>query len=83
MKVIAVLGIIGIIMWFLISIDENTNWYGRLKFWLRKKLGLCNHFKEIVFEEEYSKEGEPFYHHTYRITRCANCGKVFKREQLQ
>jgi len=41
------------------------------------------HFPLIRYEEEYSKEGEPYFHHTYRITYCSDCGKVLKREQLQ
>lgn len=83
MKIIAILGIIGLIGWFALEVDEKTFWMSKVKRWFRSKLGLCNHFRAIRFEEEYSKEGEPFYHHTYRITYCKECGKIFRREQLQ
>ena len=53
------------------------------KEWIFDLLGLCNHHIAIRFEEEYNKEGEPFFHHTYRIYYCSKCGKEFKREQLQ
>lgn len=53
------------------------------KKWIYSKLGLCNHVKTIVYAEEYSKEGEPYFHHTYRITKCADCGKIFSIEQMQ
>lgn len=47
--------------------------------------GICYHpyGKKIDYEEEYNKEGEPFYHHTWRKTYCPKCGKVFRRDQLQ
>ena len=48
MKIFAILCIIGLFGYFLISLDETTNWYGKLKYWIREKLGLCNHCKEII-----------------------------------
>lgn len=50
---------------------------------IRMFSGNCKHFPLIRYEEEYSKEGEPYYHHTYRITYCDKCGKILKKEQLQ
>jgi len=82
-KVFVAISIIVIFISLLFQIDEKNGWMNSFKRWIRSKLGLCNHFKEIVYEEEYSKEGEPYYHHTYRITRCVHCGKIFRREQLQ
>jgi len=83
MKIIAIIGIIAVVLWFALAIDEKNFWMSDFKRWIRKRLGLCNHFRAIRFEEEYSKEGEPYYHHTYRITYCKECGKEFRREQLQ
>lgn len=47
------------------------------------KLKKCKHFPLICYEEEYSKEGEYYYHHTWRITYCGKCYKILKNEQLQ
>ena len=83
MKIFVIIGIIALVCWMALEVDETTGWMNKVKYWIRERLGLCNHFKKIVFEEEYNKEGEPFYHHTYRITKCDKCGKEFDREQLQ
>ena len=83
MKLFATIALLAIFALFIMELDDWYGWSSKVKYWIREKLGLCNHCEEIVFEEEYSKEGEPYYHHTYKITRCKNCGKEFDREQLQ
>lgn len=83
MKVFVIIVLLAIFALLIMELDDWYGWSSKVKYWIREKLGLCNHVKRIVFEEEYSKEGEPFYHHTYKITKCDKCGKEFDREQLQ
>ena len=83
MKIIAIIGIIALVCWMALEVDSTTGWIDKFIYLIRERLGFCNHIKRIIFEEEYNKEGEPFYHHTYKITKCDKCGKEFNREQLQ
>ena len=83
MKIIAILGLAAVVICFSILIDEKNGWIDKTKRWIRSKLGLCNHLKHIRYEDEYSKPDEPYFHHTYKITYCVLCGKIFSREKMQ